>query len=143
MNSGCVFCEIASGRLPAAKLYEDEHCLAFLDIRPIFRGHALVIPRRHSVGMAEAAPAALSSMMRAVQRLGPAVVKAVRAEAFNLFQADGEAAGQTVFHLHFHVLPRRKGDGFADHPLRELEREAMEEKFSELESLAEKIKKHL
>lgn len=139
----CVFCEIAAGRLPAAVLYEDRHCMAFLDIRPIFKGHALVIPRRHSTGLAEARPAALSSMMKAAQRLGPAVVKAVGAEAFNLFQADGEAAGQTVFHLHFHVLPRRRGDGFADHPLRELEREAMEEKFSQLKSLAKKIRRHI
>jgi histidine triad (HIT) family protein len=140
---GCVFCRIVAGELPSAKLYEDAHCLVIMDIRPILRGHALVLPKVHCEGLLDAPPGIFEPMLEAARRCAAAIVKATGAEAFNIFQANGAVAGQTVFHLHLHILPRRRGDGFADTPLRELERQAMEERFEELAALADHIREQL
>ena len=121
-------------------MYEDEKCLVILDIRPIFKGHALVIPKAHCQDLLDAPVDCLGPMMMAAQAVAPAIVKAVKADAFNLLQSNGEVAGQTVFHLHFHILPRWRGDHFARVPLRELERIEMTHKRDELVSMALKIK---
>lgn len=141
--SACAFCGIVSGESPAAKLFEDEYCLAFLDIHPIFKGHALVIPKAHSRDLLDAPRAALGPMLEAARRCAPAIVETVGADGFNLIQANGSAAGQTVFHLHFHILPRHRDDTFLTKPLAELKREAMTERFDELQVLAADIRAKL
>jgi len=129
----CVFCAIVAGDLPASRVYDDERVLAFLDLRPATPGHLLVIPKRHASDLAGLDPEDGAHMFRVAQRLAAALrASAIELEGINLFLADGEVAGQEVFHAHLHVLPRRAGDGFGvraefAHPSREeLDRRAGE-----------------
>ncbi|MDQ4100370.1 MAG: HIT family protein [Chloroflexota bacterium] len=124
-NGGCVFCAIVAGRAPASVLYDDDHVLAFLDIRPITPGHLLVIPKRHAPYLADLDEATGERMYRVATRLAQAVrASGLRCEGVNLFLADGEAAGQEVFHVHLHVFPRFAGDqvridgDWSSHPTR-------------------------
>ncbi len=107
----CVFCKIVSGELPATKVWENEQVLAFLDINPLARGHTLVIPKTHVETIFEIAPSEMSALAEALPRLARAVEVGVQAEGLNLFQCNGKASGQVVPHLHFHLIPRRTGDG--------------------------------
>jgi histidine triad (HIT) family protein len=107
----CIFCKIIAGDIPSERVYEDDRVIAFLDIGPIARGHALVIPREHHPDLLSTPPALLGAVMAAAQKVAAAVTKATGSEGFNLFQFNGRCAGQEVFHLHFHVIPRRPGDG--------------------------------
>ncbi len=107
----CIFCKIVSGEVPSARVYEDEHCVAFLDINPVSRGHTLVIPREHYRDFLEAPAEQVKVLAEACSRVSPAVVKAMSAEGFNLFVANGRCAGQEIDHLHVHIIPRRAGDG--------------------------------
>ena len=112
-GTSCVFCEIAAGRGPASVVYSDERVIAFLDIRPVTAGHLLVVPRAHAAGLSDLVPADGAAMFSTAQRLAAALrVAGVPCEGINLFLADGEAAGQEVPHVHLHVLPRARGDGF-------------------------------
>lgn len=106
----CVFCEIVAGRLPAARLYEDELTLAFLDINPVNDGHALVIPKAHRASIFEMDPESLAAVARTTLILAKATNQALAPQGMNIFQANGTAAGQTVFHFHAHILPRNRGD---------------------------------
>ena len=113
--SDCIFCDIVAGGAPASFVHRDELVSAFLDIRPVTPGHVLVIPNHH-VEVAHDLPDATADRLFAVgRRLARALrsSEAVRADAVNLFVADGVAAGQEVFHAHLHVIPRFVGDGFA------------------------------
>ena len=107
----CVFCKIVKGELPSAKVYEDENCVAFLDINPVSPGHALVIPKEHYGDFLETPVELVKAVAEACLRVSPGVVKAVSAEGFNLFLANGPCAGQEIDHLHVHIVPRRPGDG--------------------------------
>lgn len=107
----CLFCKIIRGEIPSAKVYEDEHVYAFLDIAPGFPGHCLVVPKNHCRNILDIDPKEAEHIVRAVQKIAPAVAKATGAEGFNVVQNNEEAAGQTVFHVHFHIIPRKKGDG--------------------------------
>ena len=124
----CVFCDIVAGRLPASVLYRDDLCIAFMDITPVNAGHLLIVPIKHAKCLADLDPEAGGVLFKVAQRLSAAVRKSgLKAEGINLLLADGEAAGQEVFHLHLHVLPRFPGDGFGhrfpatygQHPTRE------------------------
>jgi histidine triad (HIT) family protein len=108
----CIFCRIIKGEIPCAKLYEDDRVLSFLDIGPINPGHALVIPKRHSETLMEADPEDLEACIAACQKIGKAVLKGVEASGMNLLQNNGRVAGQVVEHIHFHLIPRKGGDGF-------------------------------
>jgi histidine triad (HIT) family protein len=110
---GCIFCAILKNQAPASMIYEDELVAAFLDIRPVNDGHTLVIPREHYV-TADELPEEVAGHMNAVaSRIAKALETSdVRMEGYNLWVANGEAAGQEVFHVHLHVLPRFKNDGF-------------------------------
>jgi len=111
--SDCVFCRILAGELPASFVYRDEHCAAFMDIRPVNPGHVLVIPIRHAAYLADTDAATAGRMMQLAHRLAAALrASGLRCEGVNLFLADGEVAMQEVFHVHLHVLPRFAGDGF-------------------------------
>ena len=108
----CIFCLIIAGQEPASLVYQDERTLAFMDIRPAVPGHLLVIPRAHSAALAGLDPEDAAHLMRVAQRMAAAVrASGLRCEGINLFVADGEAAGQDVFHVHLHIIPRYPGDG--------------------------------
>jgi histidine triad (HIT) family protein len=112
-SSTCIFCAIVAGRAPASLVYEDETCLAFMDIRPVNYGHVLVIPRRHAASLAELDLADGASLFPAGQRVAAALrASGLPCEGVNFFLADGAVAGQEVFHVHLHVFPRFHGDGF-------------------------------
>lgn len=111
--AACIFCEIANGVSPASVVYRDEACVAFMDIRPVTPGHLLVVPLSHAAFLADLEGAVIGHLFEVAQRLAAGIRNSgLRAEGVNFFLADGEAAGQEVFHLHIHVFPRFKGDGF-------------------------------
>lgn len=112
----CVFCQILRCEAEASLVYEDNLVAAFLDINPVTLGHVLVVPRRHAVHLGELSDAEAARMMQVGRDLSGALRGgAVPCEGVNLFLADGEAAGQEVFHVHLHVFARFRGDGFALH----------------------------
>ena len=109
----CIFCQLLAGAAPASFVYRDEVCAAFMDIQPVNPGHLLVVPLAHAADLAALPPETGAQLMRVAQRLAAAVRQSgVRCEGVDLFLADGEAAGQEVFHVHLHVIPRYTGDGF-------------------------------
>jgi diadenosine tetraphosphate (Ap4A) HIT family hydrolase len=109
----CIFCRIVAGDAPASFVYRDERCAAFMDIQPVTPGHVLVIPTRHAANLSELDPEDGEHLFRVGQQLAAAVRRSgLRCEGVNLFLADGVAAGQEVFHVHLHVIPRFQGDGF-------------------------------
>lgn len=109
----CVFCEIVAGREPASVVYRDESCIAFMDTTPVNAGHLLIVPMKHVAYLADLDPQTGAALFKIAQRLSAAVRESgLRAEGINLFLADGVAAGQEVFHVHLHILPRFPGDGF-------------------------------
>jgi len=112
-TNDCVFCKILSGELEVSMVYQDDCCSAFLDHQPINPGHALVVPNRHAGNLAELDEEEGAQMFRVARRLAGAVRNSgVKCEGVNISLADGEAAGQEVFHVHLHVFPRYVGDGF-------------------------------
>ncbi len=109
----CIFCDIVAGNAPASIIHRDELCTAFMDIQPVNPGHLLVVPNRHATGLADLPTEAGGHLFRVAQQIAAALRKSgVRCEGVNLFLADGAAAGQDVFHVHLHVIPRYAGDGF-------------------------------
>ena len=111
MVDDCIFCKIVAGELPATKVYEDAATLAFMDIAPWTRGHALVIPKAHSTDLGEIAADDLAAVALTSQRVAALQKERLGAEGVNLLNCYGEAAWQTVFHTHVHVIPRYAGDG--------------------------------
>ncbi|MYR06019.1 HIT domain-containing protein [Gordonia sp. SID5947] len=107
----CVFCDIVDGRAPSRTVYADDDVVGFLDIRPVTRGHTLLVPRAHSSGLADLDPAMGGRLFAAGQRVAAAMKSsALEADGVNLVVNDGRAAFQTVFHTHLHVVPRHNGD---------------------------------
>lgn len=106
----CIFCKIAAGEIPCFKLYEDEHTLAFMDINPANRGHALAIPKAHSPNLLESPDQTLAVTVATARKVARAVQMTVNPDGLNLVQANGPGAAQSVFHLHMHVIPRFTGD---------------------------------
>src|SRR3954471_14654763 len=106
----CIFCKIGAGELPAEIVQEDEHTLAFMDINPWTRGHALVIPRNHSKDLLEIDDGELAHATAAAKRLAARMKERLGADGVNLLNACGPAAWQTVFHFHVHVIPRYEDD---------------------------------
>ena len=104
-----IFAKILRGEIPCHKVYEDEHTLAFMDVMPQADGHTLVIPKAPSRNMLDADPATLGPLMASVQKVAKAVRTAFDAEGILIKQYNEPAAGQTVYHLHIHVLPRHEG----------------------------------
>jgi histidine triad (HIT) family protein len=109
----CVFCRILAGELPGTFVYRDERCAAFMDIKPVTPGHLLVVSLNHATHLADLDGGAAAHLMEVGHRLAGALrASGLRCEGVNFFLADGEAAGQEVFHVHLHVMPRFRGDGF-------------------------------
>lgn len=109
----CIFCKLVSGQIPSAKVYEDELSIAFMDIGQASAGHVLVASKRHAVTLLDLTPEEAAAVMQTAQRVAAAAAQAFEPEGITLFQANGAAGGQTVFHFHLHVLPRNTGDGLS------------------------------
>lgn len=110
MKNDCIFCAIAAGEIPSFKVYEDDKFLAYLDINPFSEGHVLVIPKEHREGLIDAEDSLLSELIARVKKVATHVKEVLAADGFNILQNNGEAAGQTVRHIHFHIVPRKNGD---------------------------------
>ena len=110
-----VFAKVLRGELPCHKIYEDEDTLAFLDIMPRAEGHALVITKEKARDLFDIKPAALARLMAVVQKLAPKIQDAMGADGVLIQQFNGAAAGQTVFHLHVHIIPRKEGEALKPH----------------------------
>src|SRR5947209_522898 len=106
----CIFCKIIAGELPGQIIDEDERTIAFMDINPGTRGHALVVPRAHARNLLEISPEDLAATLSSVQRLARKVTERLDADGVNVLNSCGSAAWQTVFHFHVHVIPRYEGD---------------------------------
>jgi histidine triad (HIT) family protein len=106
----CLFCGIIAGEVPAQVVDSDEHTVAFMDINPATAGHALVVPRRHASDLMDVSDDDLEHTMRAARRLARRMDTALQPDGFNILNACGRAAWQTVFHYHVHVVPRYEDD---------------------------------
>ncbi|MDD5172235.1 MAG: HIT family protein, partial [Candidatus ainarchaeum sp.] len=103
----CIFCKIVRGTLQSTKLYEDEHMIAFLDSRPITKGHTLIIPKRHAELLVELDDNLVGEMLITAKKIGKALKKSkLNCRGINYVLADGAEAGQNIFHVHLHVIPR-------------------------------------
>ncbi len=109
--SDCIFCKIIKGEIPSSKIFEDEKVLAFLDIGPVNKGHALVIAKEHHETLMDVPDELLKDMIVVVKNVSAAIMKAVQADGISLGMSNYEAAGQLVPHAHFHIMPRLKDDG--------------------------------
>lgn len=105
----CLFCQIISGRIPAAKVYEDEHTFAFLDIAPFEKGHLLVVPKYHAAFLTDLPQPELLPFISAVRNMAALLLRRLPCDGFNLVQNNGACATQVVPHVHFHVVPRSNG----------------------------------
>jgi histidine triad (HIT) family protein len=106
-----MFCHIVNGDAPAVRIFENDDYLAILDVRPIVRGHTLVIPKKHTVDLTDTPPSTLADMVRIGQRIGQAArASELKADGNNIAVNDGKSAFQSVLHIHLHVAPRRTGD---------------------------------
>lgn len=131
--SNCLFCKIVKNEIPSAKIYEDEKILAFLDINPVNPGHSLVIPKEHFKDASSTPDDLLSNLTTISKKIGQALIKSGIAEGFILSTNNGKAAGQEIFHTHFHIIPRKLND-----ELTHWEQKKYQE--GEMEEVAEKIK---
>jgi diadenosine tetraphosphate (Ap4A) HIT family hydrolase len=113
MAEDCVFCGIAAGEAEASVVHEGERTVAFMDRNPIAEGHVLVVPRGHAEGLSDLDPAVGGRLFEVGQRVAAGLRASLDAEGVNLFLADGEAAGQELFHAHLHVIPRAPEDGIS------------------------------
>ncbi|OGY49241.1 MAG: hypothetical protein A3D39_03025 [Candidatus Buchananbacteria bacterium RIFCSPHIGHO2_02_FULL_39_17] len=134
--SDCIFCKIVAGQIPAAKIYEDDKVLAFLDINPINPGHTLVIPKIHFSNLTQTPVEVSQNLIMVIKKISPAIMKGVGAQGFNLGLNNGSIAGQIIFHMHFHLIPRFADDGHKLWSGRQYQ-------LGEMEKVAENIKKFL
>ena len=132
-DSNNVFAKILRGEIPCARVYEDTYALAFMDIMPSADGHTLVIPKEPAETILELSPEAASHLMVATQRVAAAVKKALACPGLMLVQLNGSAAGQSIPHVHFHVLPRAHGLELSLHGRSQAD-------FAKLETLAKRIR---
>ena len=105
-DENCIFCKIINGDIPSHKVYEDDHVLAFLDIGPIAKGHTLVIPKHHAETIADLPESEAAACGAVIPKIAAAVQKVTQCTAYNVLQNNGKLAGQAVFHVHFHIIPR-------------------------------------
>jgi histidine triad (HIT) family protein len=110
VDPDCLFCKIVAGEIPATIVAEDERTIAFMDINPATRGHALVIPRTHVRDVHEIDPEDLKAVAAVAQQIAAKARERLGADGVNLLNSSGPAAWQTVFHFHMHVIPRYDGD---------------------------------
>ncbi|MCQ2506554.1 MAG: HIT family protein [Lachnospiraceae bacterium] len=106
----CIFCKILRGEIPSTKLYEDENSMVILDISPAKKGHAILLAKEHAANLFELSDKSAEKILPVVKKVGQGIVKTLGCDGLNVLQNNGEASGQTVFHLHVHMIPRYKGD---------------------------------
>jgi histidine triad (HIT) family protein len=111
IDPDCIFCKIVAGEIPSHKIDEDDKTLAFMDINPWTKGHSLVIPKEHSRNIYDADPDDLAASLATAQRLAQRMRDRLNCEGINIVQSSEPVAMQTVFHTHFHVIPRYSDDG--------------------------------
>jgi diadenosine tetraphosphate (Ap4A) HIT family hydrolase len=112
-DQDCVFCDIIRGQLPASIVFRDQHVIAFMDIQPVNPGHLLIVPQAHAAHLSSLDPETGGKLFQSGMRMAAAIRRSgLPCEGVNLHLADGSAAGQEVFHVHLHVIPRFSGDGF-------------------------------
>ena len=109
-DTNCIFCKIVAGQIPCFKLLEDHDTIAFMDINPVNPGHALAVAKGHWPTVDVIPPEVLAAVARSAQRVAKAAMKELKPVGVNLLQANGAGAGQSVPHLHIHIMPRRPGD---------------------------------
>lgn len=109
-DENCIFCKILAGEIPSTAVYEDDDFKAILDVSPAARGHVIILPKNHAANIYELPDEGASKIMVVAKKIATAIEKAYHCDGVNILQNNGEAAGQTVFHLHVHVIPRFKGD---------------------------------
>lgn len=132
-----IFAQIIRGDAPCYRLYEDDDVLAFLDLFPQSYGHALVIPKRSAArNLLDVDPEALAKVMAVVQRLSRVITEELKPAGIQVAQFNGAPAGQTVFHLHFHIIPRYEGEGLGIHASQKADPAV-------LEALQARISRHL
>ncbi len=136
MADDCVFCKIIEGKIPSAKVYETDKIFAFLDINPTNKGHTLVIPKAHHELLVDVPDEILADLAIAVKKVAKAVKQATNADGLNFLLSMEKPAGQTVPHVHFHIIPRHKGDGLRHWPQGKYEE-------GEVKDYAEKIKRNI
>lgn len=113
MGDDCLFCKIASGEIKSEKVYEDNSIIAFLDIFPAAPGHTLIIPKSHYDTINNTPDPVLAKLISVARTAARAITCAFNVDGVNLFQNNGEAAGQIIHHVHFHIIPRFLNDGLA------------------------------
>jgi histidine triad (HIT) family protein len=136
-DESCIFCKIARKQATASIVYEDEIVLAFLDIRPLNEGHTLIIPKQHYIDIFDTPDELISKVYTIAKQVSSAVKKTTNSDGITFIQQNGKAAGQDIFHIHVHVVPRFEGQklpGFSS--LKEIER-------AKLEEMSKKIKHQL
>ncbi len=136
-NESCIFCKIAKKELNSHIVYETEKIMGFLDIRPIASGHTLVIVKPHYSLVDELPNEYFNDLMTGIQKVGNAIKRSLNILAYNLVLNNGQIAGQLIPHLHFHIIPRTKGDGLSFHPPGKPVNEL------ELDNICKKIKQNL
>ena len=109
-DENCIFCKILAGEIPSTAVYEEDDFKAILDVNPAARGHVIILPKNHAANIYELPDEDASKIMIVAKKIATAIEKAYHCDGVNILQNNGEAAGQTVFHLHVHVIPRFKGD---------------------------------
>ena len=109
MAEHCIFCKIARQEEPASRIYEDGKVLAFLDMRPVGEGHTLVIPKKHYENIHEIPEEEIANLFKIVKKLASAIKESMKADGLSVVQNNGRAAGQDVFHVHVHIIPRYEG----------------------------------
>jgi histidine triad (HIT) family protein len=109
-DGDCIFCKIVAGEIPSERVDEDEYTLAFVDLNPWTRGHSLVIPKEHSKDLLQVSDEDLARTAQAAKRLSKRMVERLGCDGINLLNSCGQAAWQTIFHFHIHVIPRYVGD---------------------------------
>ncbi len=114
MNN-CIFCKIITGEIPSYTLYEDEKIKVFLDINPVSKGHSLYIPKKHFTDLSEI-PEEEIIFLQKLPSIASSIKEAVDAPAYNILQSNGKAAGQEIFHVHFHIIPRHPNDAILKFP---------------------------
>ena len=126
--SDCVFCRIVARQIPATVVHEDDQTLAFMDLGQVNPGHVLVTVKKHAENLFALDDAQAGAVLRAAARVARAIRDAFKPEGLSVYQANGSAAGQTVFHYHVHLVPRHTGDGMAlTWPVKNPPREKLEE----------------
>ena len=109
-DSNCIFCKIANGEIPSRTLYEDDSFRVILDISPASKGHAIILAKNHAENIYQLSEEDAGKIYVVAKKVATAMQKVLKCDGMNILQNNGEAAGQTVFHLHMHIIPRYEGD---------------------------------